>query len=258
MLDAALDALIITATRRWYVLLFFAAYLVASLRHLGPRRVLALTAIGFLVAWASEVPSIRLGFPYGLYHYLWAPAEPRGLDPREPSLLGVPVFSDLSYVFLAYAAYCLALHILGSERRTHPALGIAAAVLFVALDVVIDPVALRGEEWFLGKIYHYPHGGSHFGVPVTNYAGWLLVGCTTLLLYQALDRRFERAGAPPPPRGSPLLGVGLYFGVCAFNIAIACSIGAREVAVAGAGVALPLAALAAARLTLLGRDPTLG
>jgi putative membrane protein len=90
-----LDALTVTAERRWYVLVFLAVYLVAALRHLGGRRVLAFSLVGFLVAWASEVPSIRWGVPYGLYTYLWQPAEPLGLDPREPALLGVPVFSDL-------------------------------------------------------------------------------------------------------------------------------------------------------------------
>jgi uncharacterized membrane protein len=244
---AMIDALAVTAGRRWYVLLFLAVYLVAATRHLGARRALLFLAAGFAIAWASEVPSIRCGFPYGLYHYLWQPGEPTGLDPREPALLGVPVFSDLSYVFLAYAAACLAEHVLGraAARGAAAAQALAAAVLFVALDVVIDPVALRGEDWFLGKIYHYPGGGTHFGVPLSNYAGWLLVGIAMELTLVGLDR-----GLAPPRggRGSPLLGVGLYFGVCAFNVGVAASIGAGEIAFAGAAIAAPLAALAAARL----------
>ena len=59
------------------------------------------------ISLASEIPSIRWGFPYGLYHYLWE--GPTGLDPREPSIFGVPCFSTLSYVFLNYAAICLAI-----------------------------------------------------------------------------------------------------------------------------------------------------
>jgi putative membrane protein len=238
----SLEAVTVTAARRWYVLLFLAVYLVAALRHLGARRAALFSVSGFAIAWASEVPSIRWGFPYGLYRYLWAPGEPRGLDPREPALLGVPVFSDLSYVFLGYAALCLAAHLAGGGTR-RLATALVAAVLFVALDAVIDPVALRGGEWFLGKIYDYPHGGSHFGVPLSNYAGWLFVGIAMQLSYLSLERRLPG----PPERGSVLPGVLLYFGVCAFNVGVAASIGARDLAFAGAAIAAPLAAIAAAR-----------
>ncbi len=241
--DAVLDALSVTAARRWYVLAFLAAFLFAALRDLGTRRTVALAAIGWVVAWASQVPSIRWGVPYGRYEYLWQPAEPSGLDPREPALLGVPLFTDLSYVFLAYAALALARHLLGPAAARHPATPAVAAVLFVALDVVIDPVALRGEEWFLGKIYRYPGGGSHFGVPLTNYAGWLLVGLATQYLYFAVEPRL----GPAPARASPLPGTALYFAVCAFNIGVALWIGTTEIAFAGAAIAAPLAALAAAR-----------
>lgn len=250
---AMIDALAVTAGRRWYVLLFLAVYLVAATRHLGARRALLFLAAGFAIAWASEVPSIRCGFPYGLYHYLWQPGEPTGLDPREPALLGVPVFSDLSYVFLAYAAACLAEHVLGraAARGAAAAQALAAAVLFVALDVVIDPVALRGERWFLGKIYHYPHGGEHFGVPLTNYAGWLLVGLVTQVLFAAAEKRLA---TPRPAGGTPLLGVGLYFGVCAFNIGVALSIEEGEIAFAGVGTTAPLLAIALARSERLRDD----
>ncbi len=36
-----------------------------------------------------------------------------------------------------------------------PVVGLTV-VLFTFSDVVIDPVALQGEQWFLGKIYDYP------------------------------------------------------------------------------------------------------
>ena len=50
--------------------------------------------------------------------------------------------------------------------------------LFAFIDMVIDPVALRGDRWFLGKIYYYPEPGVHFGVPFANYIGWAVVGAS--------------------------------------------------------------------------------
>jgi putative membrane protein len=39
--------------------------------------------------------------------------------------------------------------------RRSPAVLVLAVTFFVLIDVVIDPVALRGSRWFLGQIYGY-------------------------------------------------------------------------------------------------------
>ena len=55
-----------------------------------------------------------------------------------------------------------------------------SGALMTLLDVVIDPLAVRGERWFLGHLFTYPEGGLYFGVPLSNFAGWLLVGWVTV------------------------------------------------------------------------------
>jgi putative membrane protein len=248
-----LDALAVSLERRWYVVVFLAAYLVLALRHLGARRAALFTAVAAAVSLASEIPSIRVGFPYGLYLYLWG--GPSGLDPREPSILGVPCFSTLSYVFLNYAALCAAVAILGAPERpatwrARAGLALASAALVVAIDTVVDPIALRGEKWFLGKIYWYPGGGEHWGVPITNYAGWLLVGTLIPLAYLALERRL--ATPPPARRFGPALGTGLYFGVLAFNVGVTFWVGERDLGWSSAAIVAPLLALAVGRASLTG------
>ena len=51
------------------------------------------------------------------------------------------------------------------DARTSWPVFLLTAFLFAFIDMVIDPVALRGDRWFLGKIYYYPDPGIHFGVP---------------------------------------------------------------------------------------------
>ena len=75
------------------------------------------------------------------------------------------------------------------EVRTGWAVFALTAFLFAFIDMVIDPVALRGDRWFLGKIYYYPDPGRHFGVPFANYVGWAVVGLISLAVYFPLDRR---------------------------------------------------------------------
>jgi uncharacterized membrane protein len=81
------------------------------------------------------------------------------------------------------------------------------------LDVVIDPLAVRGDRWFLGRVFWYPHGGPYFGVPLSNFGGWLLVGAAGVGGYLLLAGR-DALGR------KPIMGVGLYYGVLAFNLAV--------------------------------------
>jgi putative membrane protein len=127
----------------------------------------------------------------------------------------------------------------------------ALTVLFFAfIDMVIDPVALRGDRWFLGKIYYYPDPGVHFGVPMANYVGWAVVGAISLLIYFPLDRRLQH----PLPDHRPstthrlLLGGGLYYGVLAFNLAMTFWIGETLQGTTGLLMYVPVTAILLLRL----------
>jgi putative membrane protein len=101
------------------------------------------------------------------------------------------------------------------NSRWAPLLG---GFLMMMLDIVIDPITLRGEKWFLGRVYFYPTPGPHFGVTWQNYAGWFFVGVVT----QYLGQRFvlkPRGGALP--RRFPWAALGVYAGVLGFMIFLA-------------------------------------
>jgi uncharacterized membrane protein len=91
-----------------------------------------------------------------------------------------------------------------------------AGVLMMLLDVVIDPLAVRGDRWFLGRIFYYPAGGLYFGVPLSNFFGWLLVGWVTVGGYLwAVGHRDRTSG---PTRLGP--GIALYYAVLLFNLTL--------------------------------------
>jgi len=216
-----MDLLIDTLTLRPYVFGFTAAFVVLALHDLGRRRTVAFTASTLGVAWTAEFVSTRVGFPFGLYHYTGVTRS------RELYLSNVPVFDPVSFVFLAYASYCLARLMLGCSRGL-PVV-VASGVLMMLLDVVIDPLAVRGDRWFLGRIFYYPEGGVLFGVPLSNFAGWVLVGCLAIGAFLGLA-----GGEARSARG----GVVLYYGVLAFNLVLTWWIGERVLL--GLGVLLHL------------------
>jgi putative membrane protein len=209
-----------TLVLRPYVAAFLLVFLVAGARDLGIARVLGFLAWGSAVAFAAEWTSTRIGIPFGLYHYT---GQTRGM---ELYFSNVPVFDSLSFPFLAYAAFCLARWALQTSRGAQVV--VLAGVLMTLLDVVIDPLAVRGDRWFLGRIFYYPAGGAYFGVPLSNFGGWLLVGWMTVGGYLGATRAREASVS-----GRVGLGIGLYYGVLAFNLIITGWIGATGLLMAG-------------------------
>lgn len=226
-----MDLLIGTLVLRPYVFAFLLAALAAGVRDVGWRRTALFAGIVFPVAWLAEFSSTRIGVPFGLYHYTGVT---RG---RELYLANVPFMDSVSFVFLAYAAFCLA-RATRAARASRAALAAATGLLMTALDVVIDPLAVRGDRWFLGRIFYYPEGGVYFGVPLSNFLGWMLVGAVGVGVYLGLA---DRAGAPERP-GRPGAGVALYYAVLGFNLAVTAWIGEWALVGLGAGLHAALAA----------------
>ncbi len=244
-----------TITLRPYVFILLGAYLLLATLHLGAGRALAFLALGYLISWAAELCAINFGFPFGEYLYI-----PTTLD-RELWVAGVPFMDSLSYVFLAYASYCLALTALSPGRgwqiqedrarqRSRRPL-ILGAVLMVTLDIIIDPVALRGYRWFLGQIYGYPEGGVYFGVTISNFAGWFLVALVLIRVLQYLisgpPSRFWDWGRRPF-LSPALLGSGLYLGILGFNLTMTFWIGETCLGWVGVFIYLPFLSWLALKL----------
>lgn len=228
---------------RPYVFAFFGAFLLVCVPHVGWRRTLIFTAVGYLIAFSSEWLSINTGFPYGWYYYIDTTSS------RELWVAGVPFFDSLSYVFLSYCSYATALFIFSplkawrwnflalETRRIRRSFSVLllGALLQTCLDVVIDPVALQGKRWFLGQIYGYREQGLHFGVPLSNYAGWLLTSICLIAAFQIIDaKRLDEnsVGLISVPFHS-LFGPLLYSSVLIFNIVMTFFIGERFMALCG-------------------------
>ncbi|MBI4373848.1 MAG: carotenoid biosynthesis protein [Deltaproteobacteria bacterium] len=233
-----MHSLFITIQNRPYVVAFLLAFLLISLLNRGVARTLLFLIIGYTVAFLSELSSIRWGFPYGMYHYLYENM------PGELILAGVPVWDSISYVFMAYASFELASNVWGGwlgsgarRRRNEMSTGgrnprqdpppWLPALFMTLLDILTDPLAVRGDQWFLGKIFYYPNGGIYFGVPLSNFAGWFLVGLVIFSLFGLFERTLQ---LKPSPCRKPILGPLFYLSIMMFNVAITIAIGEWQLA----------------------------
>ena len=150
--------------------------LVAIFVYLGPRRAtLSLLALSSF-AYAIEALGVATGFPYGPFHYGDA------LGPRVAGL--VPFLLPVSYAPLVIGAVAATW---GSRLRLLHVL--QATLLLVWMDAVIDPGAASLGFWV------WPEGGVYYGVPLSNYAGWLLSGAVATALLLTAGRW---SGTPTP------------------------------------------------------------
>src|SRR3970040_106974 len=92
-----------TVALRPYVFTFLAAFLLTGIISMGLWRTFTFFGGVWAIAFLSEISSTRTGFPYGLYHYT-------GITRGQELYIGnVPFMDSLSYTFLLFASFSLAL-----------------------------------------------------------------------------------------------------------------------------------------------------
>ncbi|PSQ16472.1 carotene biosynthesis protein [Halobacteriales archaeon QS_8_69_26] len=143
--------------------------LVAGAAPLVDRR--AGLAVGALTAYAYgiELVGVETGWPYGPFEY----AVDLGamLFGRVP--VGLPVF----FLPLVLNAYLLVLLLLGGRAKNRPVRLVATLATVLLVDLVLDPAAVAVGFWT------YLPPGPYYGVPASNYAGWVLSGAVAVVLF---------------------------------------------------------------------------
>ncbi len=173
--------------------------LIALLRYLGTRRaalaMLALSAFGY----AIEAMGVLTGFPYGSFFYG---------DALGGKALGlVPYLLPVSYAPLVIGAIAASWNS-GSGSNNRLSLVLRSALLLTLVDGVLDPGAVSLGFWI------WPNGGVYYGVPQSNYLGWLLSGALSAALLLSAGRW---PTAPPPGLlDSAVLAVAFWTGVAVF------------------------------------------
>lgn len=144
----------------------------------GRRALLALVVVAGGGGLLVEAVGVRTGVPFGSYDYSGT---------LGPQVLGVPAVVPLAWLMMAYPALLAARRLVGSRPAAVP---FVAAWALTAWDVFLDPQMVDAGHW------RWEHPSPSLpgvdDVPLTNFAGWLVVSFVMCLL---LDRLIG------PPRG---------------------------------------------------------
>ena len=147
--------------------------LIVGVRPVVDRRAALGVAALAAYSYAIEIVGVTTGWPYGQFEY--------GVS-LGPMLGGVPIALPIFFLPLVANAYLLCLLLLGTlaDRALPRLLSVIALVL--AMDVVLDPGAVALGFWTYG-------GGAFYGVPLSNYAGWVLSATVAVVVF---DATFDR------------------------------------------------------------------
>lgn len=116
-----------------------------------------------VLGWAAEVVGVHTGFPFGSYRYNAV---------LGPSVLSVPIAMVPAWSLMS--AFAVSVACRWSPRWRGP----LAAGWLVLVDMVLDPVAFHA----LG-LWTWHGDGAYYGVPLSNFAGWFVVGWLCALCY---------------------------------------------------------------------------
>ena len=207
------------------VVLFAAATLSCAGEARGARAALLLLGVAGGIGLLAEAVGVHTSVPFGEYSY----AGTLGWQIHD-----VPVVVPLAWVMMSYPALLVGRR-LASRRWSRVVVG---AWALAAWDVFLDPQMVDAGHWTWADPTPALPGVS--GVPLTNFAGWLIVA---LLLVAALDLALPRVAPVPGRSPEDLLPGALYLWTYASSVlAHAVFFGRPPVALVG-GVVMGLVAV---------------
>ena len=149
----------------------------------GWPRALGAAAAAFALGLAAEWAGTRTGFPFGAYRYT-------GL--LRPAAATVPLVVPLAWAAMGLPGYAVG----ATVARTRAGRIAVGAVALTAWDLFLDPQMIRNGFW------RWAHPGPYQGVPLSNFAGWLLVSAALMAVFDGLLRSTITAAYAPPPRAA--------------------------------------------------------
>lgn len=159
------------------VVVFFVAAVADTARVHGVSGALTLLGVAGGGGLAAEAVGVATGWPFGAYSYTGT---------LGPEIVGVPAVVPMAWVMMAWPALVVARTL---ARRPLAVIALGAAAL-TAWDLFLDPQMVDAGHW----IWANPDPGLPLiaDVPLTNYAGWLLVSTAMMaVLHTALPRHDE-------------------------------------------------------------------
>jgi putative membrane protein len=241
-----------TVFHRWYVTLFGLTFVWQAVKHMGWRRTLLYAVAAVTVGALAENGSVHLGFPYTRYAF------ENSLRGHELFIGDVPLMVPLSYTFMGYFAFTSGRLLASGPRRTRAAKPWMELLLALVLGVwalwVVDPVSRLGDQFYLGRLFHYAGPGFWFGLPLGSQLGFALTAVVLIGMLHALNRREADVPVAKATQHPYLVSLITYHGQVFHMAVIAFVVGADALGGSAILMWVPAAAITAVYWSTIGRS----
>jgi putative membrane protein len=155
------------------VLMQAAAVLIILYVAWGWQRTLKTCAVVAGLAYLAELLGSSTGIPFGKYHYT---------EVLQPQIAGVPLLIPLAWLMMLPPAWAIAQIIAPRSNSRFPICHVLVSSLaFTAWDLFLDPQMVGWGFW----VWEIP--GQYFGIPLSNYLGWIIVSALITLVANPKD-----------------------------------------------------------------------
>jgi len=195
-------ALMFTFGGQTTVVLGALAGILHATSRLGWRQAALIFVAAFTISLTAELAGTTTGYPFGPYSY----------TTQLGYLVGgrVPFNIPTSWFFMLYAslAICGRILVVNDSATTKWRWAIVAAFVLTAWDVSMDPAMVSTTHW----LWHLPASNGatlvqrvflsnlFYGMPLTNWLGWLLTGCIVARVMLAIVPPSRWAAEVSPSR----------------------------------------------------------
>lgn len=196
------------------------AGLLHSMGRLGKKSAILVFLASFSISLGSELLGTSSGLPFGPYSYT---------NQLGYKILGlVPFNIPTSWFFMLYASLAICGRLLPAkdDGLSRWWWALIAGLVLTAWDVSMDPAMVASVHW----LWHLPSlegmplwqniliGGHFYGMPLTNWLGWLLTGIVVARVMLAIvpPSTWARKVSPSNfPLGLYAVNAVLPLGICA-------------------------------------------
>jgi putative membrane protein len=156
--------------------------------HLGNARALIVFATSFTLSLSAELTGTATGFPFGAYAYT------DQLGYKIAGLVPFNIPTSWFYMLVASLAICGRVLPARDDGRSKWWWALVGGLVLTAWDVSMDPAMVKTTHWLwrvpdlssTSALSQFIGTPVYFGMPLTNWLGWLLTGVLVARVMLAL------------------------------------------------------------------------